>query len=93
MTNIVTNWGKCCFELGQIRVTVITKWALQKRAAVTNCGKMCNKLGQVLQIRAITANWSMTVAQPLLLILLTLKSMEHLIHLFKFKKLKKENQL
>ena len=55
---IITNWGKCCYKLGQllqIRATVITI-----RATITNWGKMYYKLGQVLQIRAIIKNWSIT---------------------------------
>ena len=55
-TNVVTNWGKCCYKLGQllqIRATVITN-----RAAITNWGKIYYKLGQVLQIREIITNWA-----------------------------------
>ena len=49
--SVVTNWGSY-YKLGQK--------LLQNRAAITNCGKMYYKLGQVLQIRAITTNWSIT---------------------------------
>ena len=56
---IITNWGKCCYKLGQllqIRATVITKQGSYY------------KLGQVLQIRAIIANWGIAAVsvQPLL---------------------------
>ena len=49
--SVVTNWGSY-YKLGQK--------LLQNRAAITNCGKIYYKLGQVLQIRAITTNWSIT---------------------------------
>ena len=49
--SVVTNWGSY-YKLGQK--------LLQNRAAITNCGKMYYKLGQVLQIRAITTDWSIT---------------------------------
>ena len=49
--SVVTNWGSY-YKLGQK--------LLQNRAAITNCDKMYYKLGQVLQIRAITTNWSIT---------------------------------
>ena len=49
--SVLTNWGSY-YKLGQK--------LLQNRAAITNCGKMYYKLGQVLQIRAITTNWSIT---------------------------------
>ena len=48
-TNVVRNWGKCCYKLGQllqIRATVITN-----RAAITNWGRYY-KLGKLLQIGA-----------------------------------------
>ena len=77
--------------LFHIRARVITKRILKNRAAITNWDKMYYKLGEVLQIRAFITNWDITVA--LLLILLTLTSMEHFINLFKFEILKLENLL
>ena len=74
--------------LFHIRATVVTKRALKNREAITNWDNMYYKLGEVLQIRAIITNWDITVA--LLLILLTLASMEHL---FNFEILKLENLL
>ena len=64
--NVVTNWGSLLLQIG---ASVVTNWGsyyklgqklLQNRAAITNCGKIYYKLGQVLQIRAITTNWSIT---------------------------------
>ena len=51
-SSIISNWGKCCYKLGQL---------LQIRATViTNLCKMYYKLGQVLQTRASIPNWGIT---------------------------------
>ena len=58
--NVVTNWGKCCYKLGQL---------LQFRATVITKQGSYYKLGQVLQIRAIIkkyvciTNWGKLVLQ------------------------------
>ena len=44
---IITNWGKCCYKLGQL---------LQIRAAVITKQSSYYKLGQTLQIWAISTN-------------------------------------
>ena len=52
VSSIISNWGKCCYKLGQL---------LQIRATViTNLYKMYYKLGQVLQTRASIPNWGIT---------------------------------
>ena len=34
---------------------------LQSREAIRNCGKIYSKMGQVLQIRAVSTNWGITI--------------------------------
>ena len=47
--------------LGQLRYYKSGQPLLQNRAAIANWSKMYYKLGQVLQIRAITTNWGITI--------------------------------
>ena len=54
---IITNWGKCCYKLGQLLQINAT---VKNREAMANWGKIYCKLGQVLQIRAIITNWGIT---------------------------------
>ena len=47
--------------LRQLRYYKSGQPLLQNRAAIANWSKMYCKLGQVLQIRAITTNWGITI--------------------------------
>ena len=55
---IITNWGKCCYKVGQllqIRATVITKWG-----SYYKLGQNLLQIDQVLQIRVIITNCGTT---------------------------------
>ena len=56
---VITNWGKCCYKLGQllqIRATVITKYSTYYKL-----GQNLLQIGGVLQIRAIITNWGIQI--------------------------------
>ena len=56
---IITNWGKCCYRLGQLlqtRATFITK-----QSSYYKLGQNYYKLTQVLQIRAVITNWGIKI--------------------------------
>ena len=66
----VTNWGKCCYKLGQVLLqigaSVITNWvqffiANWGSLIITNQGRFYYKSGQLLQIEAtVITNWGIT---------------------------------